>query len=755
MVGAASGAGGWRMAIATALPRALHRLGVERDKLAPALGVRAAVAVFVPLVLGELAGNVSLGMLFALGGLLTVQADVGGPYRTRAAAMGATVLGGTLALLVGGWAGGLPWLAVPLTFLWSFACGLATVYGNTATIVSLIVNVAFVLALGLGAQQIAPTQLALGLLGGGAFVMLYSLVLWPVHPYRPIARSIAGAYRAVAGVLAARGLGARDTEPASSASPDTAARREAARQALDAARQALGTVRAGSRGPSTMDTRLLLLVQEGERALVAALALDRALRRAARTSALRSVRSELATATGAQARALQALAAAVERGGGPVDVTEAERAVGALAARRADLRRALTHHATDYHAAALVSDAIGAVEAVGRQVRAAAEQARALRGAPGPAWQPPRWRERAADLRRALATLRDQLSFESITFRHALRLGIAAAAGVLFYTLAGLPRGYWVTVAIVALLKPNVGITTQRVVQRVIATVVGASVAALLIAAVPSFPVLEALIVGLTVLCFAVKPAHYVLFVTLLTPLVIFLVDLGHPGDLSFAGVRILNTCVGAALALLATYLLWPRWERERLPAQLAAALRANADYFVALIGAYLDGARASAVPGARRRAEVANANAQASFQALLTELAAGDAVERLHGLVTYNQELYEAVAALEAHLPQYSGRHLLPGLDTFAQAAAATLRELAEAVEQRRTPAPAAALAASLQPIHARVRALEAARTAEIAHEPGGTPTREAVRDFTRLGVELDRIAGDVQSMHLALSAP
>src|SRR4051794_20962219 len=143
--------------MAATIQRACQTLRAERQRLALALGVRAAVAVFAPLILGELAGKVTLGMLFALGGMLTVQADVGGPCRTRALAMGTTILGGTLALLVGGWAGEHPWLTVPLTLLWSFACGLATAYGNTASIVSLIVNVTFLLALGLGAQGIAPT----------------------------------------------------------------------------------------------------------------------------------------------------------------------------------------------------------------------------------------------------------------------------------------------------------------------------------------------------------------------------------------------------------------------------------------------------------------------------------------------------------------------------------------------------------------------------------------------------------------------
>ena len=58
----------------------------------------------------------------------------------------------------------------------------------------------------------------------------------------------------------------------------------------------------------------------------------------------------------------------------------------------------------------------------------------------------------------------------------------------------------------------------------------------------PNFLWLEFAIIPLTIVCFALKPLSYVLFVTLLTPRVILLIDLGGSGDWAVAALRVGNT---------------------------------------------------------------------------------------------------------------------------------------------------------------------------------------------------------------------
>ncbi len=83
-----------------------------------------------------------------------------------------------------------------------------------------------------------------------------------------------------------------------------------------------------------------------------------------------------------------------------------------------------------------------------------------------------------------LRILRDNLTFDSAIFRHALRLGVTLTVGVAIATLAKLQMGYWVTLTITIVLKPDFGGTFKRFFHRVGGTILGATVAAVLAAAI-------------------------------------------------------------------------------------------------------------------------------------------------------------------------------------------------------------------------------------------------------------------------------
>src|SRR5207244_10891591 len=87
-------------------------LHLQPGRPAFAFGVRAAVAVCAPLIVATLADQLLLGLGLAIGGLNTSMADVGGSYRSRAATMGATALGGAGAIFLGTVVSGAAGLAV-------------------------------------------------------------------------------------------------------------------------------------------------------------------------------------------------------------------------------------------------------------------------------------------------------------------------------------------------------------------------------------------------------------------------------------------------------------------------------------------------------------------------------------------------------------------------------------------------------------------------------------------------------------------
>jgi hypothetical protein len=185
----------------------------------------------------------------------------------------------------------------------------------------------------------------------------------------------------------------------------------------------------------------------------------------------------------------------------------------------------------------------------------------AMAGLPGPA-TPHRWWHAAP-----LAT--------------ALRIGVGTTAAGLLATSAGLHNPYWAaTTAVAVQLGIGARSTRDRAVHRMAGTVVGVLIAALIIAA--DLPVgIEILLVGLLQLTVELLVVHkYGLAVAAITPMVLTLVHLGVPEatGADLIGERLAETGIGIGIGLAAGTLLFPRSASRRLPAVVAAAMRAALD---------------------------------------------------------------------------------------------------------------------------------------------------------------------------------
>lgn len=152
------------------------------------------------------------------------------------------------------------------------------------------------------------------------------------------------------------------------------------------------------------------------------------------------------------------------------------------------------------------------------------------------------------------------LALRSLATRHALRLGIAATLALaLFYALR-LERGYWLILTVLVIVKPVFADTRTRTIQRVAGSIVGGAIAALLAATVHNAIVLDVLLVVFGVLAYSQVRHNYGVFVVFLTPFVVLMIETVQPTDWHIALTRIVDTLLGAAIALTVTYLLRPRW---------------------------------------------------------------------------------------------------------------------------------------------------------------------------------------------------
>ncbi len=65
----------------------------------------------------------------------------------------------------------------------------------------------------------------------------------------------------------------------------------------------------------------------------------------------------------------------------------------------------------------------------------------------------------------------------------------------------------------------------------------------------------------------ALRPVSYSVFVIFLTPSFVLVADYAAPADtFAYAMARLGNNILGCAIALLATYLLWPNRKTKNIP---------------------------------------------------------------------------------------------------------------------------------------------------------------------------------------------
>jgi Fusaric acid resistance protein-like len=137
----------------------------------------------------------------------------------------------------------------------------------------------------------------------------------------------------------------------------------------------------------------------------------------------------------------------------------------------------------------------------------------------------------------------------------AVALTVAAALGIADY--AGLARDYWVMLTVVVCVRLKPALTWSFTVMRVLGTVLGAVLALATTLVTGSSVLAVAPLFVFAVGMFSTRNASFVVFTLFLTSFIILLLNLAYPGDQQLALTRILDTCLGGALSLVASAALW------------------------------------------------------------------------------------------------------------------------------------------------------------------------------------------------------
>ena len=175
-------------------------------------------------------------------------------------------------------------------------------------------------------------------------------------------------------------------------------------------------------------------------------------------------------------------------------------------------------------------------------------------------WDRKRGRFDLADgLRAAARALEANFDLASTPLRHALRFGAALGAAVAVYNLIDLgSHGFWIPLTVLFVLRPERGLTFERLAMRAAGTLVGLVLAVPLAELIGSAALPVAIVIGsAAAVAYALLTLEYAVFTTAMTMIAIVLVHaLGEPA-LEAAGERGAATAIGIAIAGLA-FLAWP-----------------------------------------------------------------------------------------------------------------------------------------------------------------------------------------------------
>lgn len=622
-----------------------------------ARGLRAAVALCVPLVAGDLLGLANFGWM-GLGGYEGTISDPGGPYRLRLRSLLTLAVGGGLGVFLGALVGNSLQWALPLTLVWCFAWSYVAVLGQPFTTAGVLVQVVYICGLGAPAanwhEALSP---ALLLMAGGAWAMVLALFLWPLDAYRPARAAVAACYEELASFLrSVTELSARPQQRPAVWHRLAQHHQFRIRRVVETAWNAVAHVRTERLGGSAQEQQLVVLLETADLLI-------------ARTIAVAEYLEAESGKHAGQNSCDQRAANGLER------LREAEEWVAATLVRRrgetpasiARRREAMEQLLVTLEACGEPGDPtqflLGQVRQAASLLDTAVESTGVLRlGAVGPkearlpgvsaSYFGPVY-ARMGELRQGwnLDLLRANLTGTSLTLRHAARVSLVCGLDVAIMLVAHINHGYWLLLTSLIVLQPHVAGTVRRGLQRVGGTVAGGMVAAVLALKLHSQGAMAAVLFPFSLLSLAILPVSYAAFAFFLTPTFV-LAWMPYAGDWQLAFLRIGNTFFGALIAVAATLYVFPAYERERAPQFLRSSLEANRRYLAELAAAWRTGQRSSrALANARRATGLAHNDSEESLERLLAEnwTGAKRIGESATVFVTYLRRFAQSITTLAA----------------------------------------------------------------------------------------------------------
>lgn len=221
--------------------------------------------------------------------------------------------------------------------------------------------------------------------------------------------------------------------------------------------------------------------------------------------------------------------------------------------------------------------------------------------------------------------LRDNLSFNSSIFRHALRMAVVMAVTYLVLNMdwfnVGSMGSYWVLLTIMVILKPGFGLTKERNFQRLLGTVIGGIIGAIILMTVHNEIALFILLIFFFLTAYSLFRVNYIVAVLFMTPYVLIMLSFTGYNTFEIAKERIFDTFLGGMIAFVSSYVVFPNWESFQIRPNMRQLLIANYNYLAIAVRLLSDETvNITEYKLSRKEVYIASANMGSTFQRMLSE---------------------------------------------------------------------------------------------------------------------------------------
>jgi uncharacterized membrane protein YccC len=647
------------------------QLRLEPAHPAVYLGLRGALSIWIPIAIGLLSHQLLFGVLSAFAAFTVIAVDSGGSYRTKALSLLSATLANAAAIFFATLINPNPELRVLATFLWVCGAGFAGIYGNTAAIVAFNSAVIFVTSVELPTPPDALQRVILQLLGG-VWAMILSLGLWPLRSYRPIFDAVKDSYNGLARLF----------DCVNGPSSEIGRAYDSLLTQIDNTRVLWTTLRASRAGQSQRGIQMILLLEDASLIANKILSLSQTLELINGDPGFLKIKPEIDHAIHQLRNAVHLLGLIIQQRGESIHLGSLFQALGSLSNELRLKREQIGENSEN------IKRLLHQVESLIDKIRYDARIAAGLESGLKLAKVTPLVPKESLPL---WATIKENLNFNSVVLRHALRLAVVAALAVTFNLLQHLPRGYWSVLTALVVLKPNFGGTLNTAVQRITGTVLGAFIAISLGFVIRDQNILLFCAGLCAFFAFTFRPYNYSLFVIGLTPMVILILNISDVGDWRVGLLRVMETLIGGSLALIGGFALFPMWERRQLRQQLSTTLQANLDYFNKILNTALkrspttDTSTSETVENLRNRAALENSNITATAQRALVEPSRGlKDIGPAMVITYYIRSFFTTTVSLMDNLVEFENPRLAFVLDGLGEIVIYVLRNLTQVMERK-----------------------------------------------------------------------